>query len=237
MDTLKRKIEMHCHTSETSPCGSIPAAEAVREYARIGYGAIVVTDHFNRYVLEGFPGSPREKVDRYLLGYDRACEEGAKAGLAVLLGAESCLAGGPEDFLLYGIGRDFLYEYPRLYAMTQAEVYRACREYGALLFQAHPCRPGLSPRDPSLLDGVEAYNGNVRHQNHNAQAAAFARRHRLLLSSGSDFHEYEDLGRGGLLLPCPVSSNAELRAALRNGGYALIEDGQPAGETPPARPQ
>ena len=231
------KIEMHCHTSETSPCGSVPAAAAVREYARAGYGAVVITDHFNRYVLESFPGSPREKVGRYLRGFETAREAGEREGVAVLLGAESCLAGGPEDFLLYGIGRDFLYEYPRLYDMTQEEVYRACHDYGALLFQAHPCRIPCAPRDPAFLDGVEAYNGNCRHHNHNPNAAAFARRHSLPISSGSDYHEYEDLARGGLLLPDPVSTNAELLAALRSGGYALIRDGEPAdGPSSPTRP-
>ena len=220
------KIEMHFHTSETSPCGSVPAAIAVREYAKAGYTGIVVTDHFNRYVLESFPGSPHEKVDRYLRGYDIAREEGEKSGITVLMGAESCIAGGPEDFLLYGIERDFLYEYPRLYAMTQEEVYKACRDYGALLYQAHPFRSGCRPRDPAFLDGVEIYNGNRRHENHNADAAAFARRHGLLVSSGSDFHEHEDLAQGGLCLPYPVSSSAELPAALQSGGFTLIQEGE-----------
>lgn len=225
------KIEMHFHTSETSPCGSVPAADAVQAYARKGYGAIVITDHFNGDILESFPGSPREKVDRYLRGYEAARQAGDEAGLVILLGVESCLAGGPEDFLLYGINRDFLYEYPRLYAMTQAEVYRACHDYGALLYQAHPFRSYCRPRDPALLDGVEIYNGNRRHENHNAEAAAFARRHRLRVSSGSDFHEYEDLAQGGLCLPSPLSTNAELLAALKSGGFALIEEGEPVCET------
>ncbi len=217
------KIEMHAHTSETSPCGSVPADTAVREYARVGYGGMVITDHFNDYILESFPGSPREKVDRYLAGYNRAAETGAKVGMTVLLGAESSIAGGPEDFLIYGIGRDFFYEYPRLYAMTQQEVYRTCQDYGALLYQAHPCRSYCRPRDPSCLDGVEVFNGNPRHANNNPQALAFAKKHGLRVSSGSDYHEYEDLARGGLILPAPVTDNAGLLEALKRGDFQLIE--------------
>ena len=57
----RMKIEMHAHTSETSPCGSVPADTAVREYARAGYGGMVITDHFNSSILESFPGSARER--------------------------------------------------------------------------------------------------------------------------------------------------------------------------------
>ena len=219
----RMKIEMHAHTSETSPCGSVPADTAVREYARAGYGGMVITDHFNSSILESFPGSAREKVDRYLAGYDRAAETGAKVGVTVLLGAESCIVGGPEDFLIYGIGRDFLYEYPRLYAMTQQEVYKACQDYGAVLYQAHPCRSYSQPRDPAFLDGVEVFNGNPRHANNNPQALAFAEKHGLRVSSGSDYHEHEDLARGGLILPSPVAGNADLLEALKRGDFQLIQ--------------
>lgn len=221
--TNRMKIEMHAHTSETSPCGSVPADTAVREYARAGYGGMVITDHFNSYVLESFPGSAREKVDRYLAGYDRAAETGAEVGVTVLLGAESCIVGGPEDFLIYGIGRDFLYEYPRLYAMTQQEVYKACQDYGAVLYQAHPCRSYCQPRDPAFLDGAEVFNGNPRHANNNPQALAFAEKHGLRVSSGSDYHEYEDLARGGLILPSPVTGNADLLEALKRGDFQRIQ--------------
>lgn len=219
----RMKIEMHSHTSETSPCGSVPADTAVREYARAGYGGMVITDHFNSSILESFPGSAREKVDRYLAGYDRAAETGAKVGVTVLLGAESCIVGGPEDFLIYGIGRDFLYEYPRLYAMTQQEVYKACQDYGAVLYQAHPCRSYCQPRDPAFLDGVEVFNGNPRHANNNPQALAFAEKHGLRVSSGSDYHEHEDLARGGLILPSPVAGNADLLEALKRGDFQRIQ--------------
>ena len=219
----RMKIEMHAHTSETSPCGSVPADTAVREYARAGYGGMVITDHFNSSILESFPGPAREKVDRYLAGYDRAAETGAKVGVTVLLGAESCIVGGPEDFLIYGIGRDFLYEYPRLYAMTQQEVYKACQDYGAVLYQAHPCRSYCQPRDPAFLDGVEVFNGNPRHANNNPQALAFAEKHGLRVSSGSDYHEHEDLARGGLILPSPVAGNADLLEALKRGDFQLIQ--------------
>ena len=63
------KIELHAHTSEVSPCANVPAAEMVADYARAGYGAVVVTDHFNNYVLESYPGKGTKRaVERYLEG-------------------------------------------------------------------------------------------------------------------------------------------------------------------------
>ena len=217
------KIELHAHTSEVSPCANVPAANVVDEYVKAGYQAVTITDHFNNYVLESFPGNPRERVTRYLEGFRRAQEAGERAGLRIILGMESCIAGGREDFLVYGIDTDFIYANPTFYKYTQEEAYRACHEYGALLFQAHPCRPGLSPRDPKFLDGMEVYNGNPRHENNNPRARAWAEEHRLLFSSGSDYHEYEDIGRGGIILPREVKDSKELAAALKEGIGELIE--------------
>lgn len=217
------KIELHAHTSEVSPCANVPAACMADAYARAGYQAVVVTDHFNDYVIEAFPGSPKDRVTRYLEGFYRAQEAGAKAGLKIILGMESSIAGGREDFLVYGIDTDFIYQNPVFYQYTQEEAYRACHEYGAVLFQAHPCRPGLSPRNPKLLDGMEVYNGNPRHENNNPRARAWAEEHGLIFSSGSDFHEMEDVARGGIILPIEVHDSKELAAALKMGIAELIE--------------
>lgn len=217
------KIEMHAHTSEVSPCARVPAAKVVDAYVKAGYQAVTITDHFNSYVLEAFSGSPRERVTQYLEGFRRAQEAGEKAGLRIILGMESCIAGGREDFLVYGIDTDFIYANPTFYRYTQEEAYRACHEYGALLFQAHPCRPGLSPRTPKFLDGMEVYNGNPRHENNNPSARAWAEEHHLLFSSGSDYHETEDAARGGMIFPGEIHDSKELVAALAKGVGELIE--------------
>lgn len=218
------KIEMHAHTAEVSPCGKVPARAMAHQYVAAQYDAVVVTDHFNEYVLESFPGSPRQRADRYLDGFRFAREEGEKLGLTVILGMESCIQGGREDFLVYGIDFDFFYAHPTFYRYTQAEAFAACCEYGALFFQAHPCRSYCHPRDPKLLHGVEVFNGNPRHQNNNEQAKAWALENGILLhTSGSDFHQPEDCARGGILLNGQVSTSKELAAWLRNKPIALLE--------------
>ena len=37
----------HTHTSETSKCGHLPAAEVVERYVKNGFSGLVVTDHLH----------------------------------------------------------------------------------------------------------------------------------------------------------------------------------------------
>lgn len=218
------KIETHCHTSEVSPCSHIPAADLVRLYAKAGYDALVVTDHFNQNVVERFAGRDGEKnVARYLLGYERALAAGREHGIAVFFGIETCLAGGHEDFLIYGVSPQFLYENPFLYELSQQEAYARVHAYGALFYQAHPYRePRCSPQNPAYLDGVEVFNAHPGHENHNDKALAFAAAHHLAQSAGSDCHEYEHVGRSGIVLPEAVRNGKELADYLRAQPAQLI---------------
>ncbi|MCL2538903.1 MAG: PHP domain-containing protein [Oscillospiraceae bacterium] len=198
------KIEMHAHTAEVSPCADTAAADVVAAHERAGYDAVVITDHFNDYIVNSFSGTPRQKAEQYLFGYRIAREAGERIGIKVFFAAEVCLAGGLEDFLIYGIGEDFIFNNPKMYKYTQRELYNEVSAAGALLFQAHPCRSYCHPCDPGLLHGVEVFNGNTTHphNNNNDKALAFALSHpHLLLSSGSDFHGLADLGHGGVVLP------------------------------------
>ena len=43
-------IELHLHTSESSPCGRVPAKKGMTMYREAGYDGVVVTDHFSRDV-------------------------------------------------------------------------------------------------------------------------------------------------------------------------------------------
>lgn len=218
------KIETHAHTSEVSPCSHIPAQDLVRLYAQAGYDAIVITDHFNQNVVERFAGNDWIKnVDRYLLGYKKALIAGSEYGIRVFFGIETCLVGGDEDFLIYGANPRFLYMNPRLYQLSQREVYARVHACGALLYQAHPYRaPRCTAQNPDWLDGVEVYNAHPGHENHNDQALAFARRYGLRESAGTDCHEYEHVGRSGIILDDSVANEQELAAYLRDYAVQLI---------------
>ena len=69
---------------------------------------------------------------------------------------------------------------------------------------------------------MEGYNGNKRHNSHDADARAFARENGLLMTSGADFHEWEDLARGGMWSPEPVRDEGHWVQLLKSGALTPI---------------
>lgn len=219
------KFETHLHTSEVSPCSIVPAKKTVQEYHRAGYDGIVVTDHLGPYSLDHFTGTAKEKIECFLNGYYLAKEEGERLGFTVLLGAEICLYGKPNEFLLYGLPPDFYLQHPTLYSAVLPELFSIVHEAGGLVVQAHPFREYCTIQDPAFMDGIEVFNGNPRHNSRNELAEGFARRHKLTVqTSGSDYHQLDDLGKGGMVFDRPVSNEKELVAALLSPGCELIKN-------------
>ena len=93
------KLEMHAHTSESSPCAQISAREVVKAYSRTDYDGIVITDHFDNDLLKDFGSTDRQRIERYLLGYDKAYDTGMECGFTVILGIEIRLEPYAEDYL------------------------------------------------------------------------------------------------------------------------------------------
>lgn len=215
------KIELHLHSSEVSPCGKVPAREMVRMYKEAGYQTLVMTDHlFPSLPTLAAGKTPAEKAELWLKGYREAKDEAEKLGLAVLLGCEARLTEyGNEDFLVYGLTEaDVEWMFAMLESVSAiAEMSEEIRSKGLFLVQAHPFRPGLRAQDQSLLDGVEAFNGNPRHNSSNHLARAHALAGGLVMLSGSDAHQVVDVARGGLSIDRPIASNADLLAFLRSG--------------------
>ncbi|MBO5197980.1 MAG: PHP domain-containing protein [Lachnospiraceae bacterium] len=225
------KIEMHAHTSDTSPCAHVSAADMIHAMAEAGYDIVVVTDHFSRYVMSRFTGTPEEKVTRYLQGYREACRAGEKEGIRVFLGAEVNLHRvGKEDYLLYGITEQFLYDHPQMYDYTLKELFEACVKANVLVVQAHPCRSYCAPADANYLHGVELINTNPRHDNGNQKAEIWLKEqeaagHQLITTCGSDYHQLEDIGGGGIRTARPLKDVVELAELLRSGEYELRKEG------------
>lgn len=197
MDTYR--IETHAHTGLVSPCGRLSPAELVTRYREAGYDGLVVTDHF----VSSLPvfGGIRRWIDRvraYFAGYHLAREAAEGTELNVLPGLEVTLDSLPGvDLLVYGADERAVEDTPDLYARRPADFRAWAREAGALVYQAHPFR-GDGPTDLSLLDGIEVFNGNARHDSRNGAAAEFARAHSLLAIGGSDAHQHEDVARSGI---------------------------------------
>ncbi|MBQ9131390.1 MAG: hypothetical protein IJX62_02820 [Clostridia bacterium] len=223
------KWELHAHTAECDPHASVKAAEIVRMYREIGYGGIVITDHYFALSHDWFrgevtEGDHRSFVNRWLRGYRAAREAGEQLGVSVLLGAEVRLDGSNiNDYLVYGLTEDFFYNAPLLHRFSRPEELIAALPAEACVVQAHPFRNGMTVQSPPAgLFGMEVYNGGTD-DFRNGMAKAFASHHGGAPTSGSDFHHSRHLGRGGICTKREISTTGELLEALRGGDYSLIE--------------
>lgn len=217
--------EMHFHTKDTSNCAIVKAKDAVEEYIKAGYDGIVVTDHLSpsTYMKYGRKLlSWKKKVDFFLRGY-KAAVKAANGRIPVLLGMELRYrtSEGDNDYLVYGITEEFLYNTPELLNLNSKKFYEIAQKNGFLVFQAHPFRVGMKITNPKFLDGIEIYNGNPRHNSSNDIAEAWAKKYDLIVTSGSDYHEIDDLARGGIWFKEEIKTNEDLLRNLISGDYKL----------------
>ena len=90
------------------------------------------------------------------------------------------------------------------------------------MIKAHPFRNHMTISVLDYIDGIEVFNGNPRHDSRNDIAMQWANRNRLLKTSGSDFHQIEDLARGALVTNQPIENGAQLIEAIRGSAGLYI---------------
>lgn len=210
------RYETHTHTNETSSCGKVDACDLVQYYKESGYQGVVITDHYYKDFFEKLGDiSWEDKMDAYLKGYRAALEKGGEIGLRVILGMELRFQNSPNDYLVYGFDEEFLLRNEKLYEMTLKEFRELATQNGLLIYQAHPFRNGAMVGKGNYLDGIEVFNGNPRHWSNNIFACLFAREHQLKMLSGSDYHQPQDLARGGIEVERDLRTSEELVEYLK----------------------
>ena len=219
------KIETHLHTNHTSKCGWLDAAALAEGYAKAGYAAVAVTDHYNRDTFEYLnidTTCPGDVITPFLEGFRRMEAECAKRGLRVYKGAELRFDESSNDYLLYNYPNELLADPEEIFHLGIAAFAPLAREAGALLVQAHPSRKKCTPAIACYLDGVEVLNCNPRHESRNDRAEEYAALHGLLRTGGSDCHRTEDIGLGGILAEELPEDAAGLARLIREGRYTVI---------------
>jgi hypothetical protein len=215
--------ETHLHTSISSACGVSLGSEYIKHYRDEGFQGIIVTDHFfrgNTAVNRNLPW--KEWVKRFCQGYEETWNEGRRQGLDVFFGWEETY-DGCDDYLVYGIGKDWLLDHPEARSWTRAEQYRAVREAGGCVVQAHPFRQHSYIRRVILssgcVDAVEAVNGGNAEYSYDALALRYAEKLKLPATAGSDIHEEDQFETGnifGVKLAEKMNSAGDYAAAIRN---------------------
>ena len=193
---MQYKYETHLHTSGSSACGRSEGPEYLEGYKALGYDGIFLTEHFylgNTCIPRDLPW--KEWVNRFCESYYITKEKAAGTGLKVFFGWESTYGTG-EDFLIYGLGPEWLMEHPEITRMTQEEQYELVHGEGGLVVQAHPFRERDYMREirlhPHHCDAWEVANsGNLPYMDRRAYEYAMA--HNMAMTCGSDIHTIRNL--------------------------------------------
>ena len=217
------KYDLHVHTLETSPCGRVKGAEIAKLYKENGYSGIVVTDHYTgRFFRKVRKFRWKSKVDRFLAGYREVKRVGDEIGLNVFLGMELRFKWSLNDYLVYGLDQQFIYRESQLQKMKLSEFREFTSDSNVLIYQAHPYRIGMTRADIEFIDGIEVFNGNPRYNSRNNLAYEFATKNNLKMISGSDFHQLDDLAKGGVIFRKNPDNESELVELLKSNEYVEL---------------
>ena len=217
--------ETHLHTREASACSRTPAVEYIHYMKELGYAGIIVTDHFftgNSAVPKNLPWEQR--VEWYYSGYEHALEAAGNE-ITVLFGVEYNFQG--DEFLLYGVTKDWLLDNPDLESKNRYELYDLVHEAGGIMIQAHPYRErgylSAIHLTPDVCDGIEVYNAaNPDWQN--SLAYEYALEREFLMGAGSDIHYFEQNDMGGMSFPYPIETIDEyVKAFLAGDGTPVYK--------------
>ncbi len=224
--------ETHLHTSQASACARSAGYEMAEAAKAFGYTGIVVTDHNwggNTCIPRSLPWT--EWVDAFAKGYYDAREQGDKIGLDVFWGYEAGYNG--TEFLIFGTTPEWMRSHPELRDATVEEQFHIVHKGGGIVVHAHPYREEYYIPEirlfPKYVDAVEAINATHschKSQAHNdpkfdERAIAYARKHKLPMTAGSDIHSTNLFG-GGMAFREKLRDGKELcDAILGNGDYLL----------------
>ncbi|MHC1579721.1 MAG: PHP domain-containing protein [Candidatus Alkanophagales archaeon] len=191
-----RKYDLHVHTKYSMDAATEPE-RVVRAARRKGLGGVAITDHGT---IKG--GVVAKKL--------------AAEDFIVVVGAEILTERGEVIGL-------FLEEEVR--ARGFHEVISEIRGQGGIVVVPHPFdearRSSLRPSDGDarLLDCVEAFNSRCVRRKYNERAMAFATKHHLPPTAGSDAHFAWEIGNAFVL--AEASDEEELRRRILRGETAI----------------
>ena len=168
------KTELHCHSSEISECARVNVDDIIKKYTEAGYNTLVLANHLNRGTMRfQKTESWQEFVEKYWSAYE-LLKEKANGKINILPGAELRFEENINDYLLFGITKEFLLKYDNMLELNPEKFHKIAKENGVLFIQAHPFRNRMTVVAPWNLDGVEVYNGHKDHDSRNEIAYAWA---------------------------------------------------------------
>ena len=190
---MRYLYETHLHTAGVSKCAISAGADYVAPYADKGYTGIMVTDHFFNANTAISRKLPWEKwVNNFYSGFEKTRDAGAKYGLDVFFGWEETFESC-DDYLIYGLDKQWLLEHPEVRKWTRREQYLAVKASGGCVVQAHPFRQryyiSRIVLSAGCSDAVEVMNGGHEDGTFDYLAYCYAKKTGKPMTSGTDIHD------------------------------------------------
>lgn len=210
-------IDMHAHSSGISTCCQIDGKDMVVVAKNAGMDGIVLTNHYtSHYLLD--ENDVDNLAKRYVDEYYYVKKEGEKIGFKVFFGIEVTMSKHNDiHMLVYGVEPSFVIKNPRLYDLTQKELYELVHKHNGILVQAHPFRKGIDVLlDLKYLDGVEANCHPLYDATHINKLNKIAKENKLLLTCGGDFHNDTHRAKCGVYLSDNLKDTFEIVSYLKS---------------------
>ena len=185
-------LEFHCHTNASKDSLTRPA-DLIRAARKKGIDSLIITDH-NSTV--GAVAAQKLDPELVIVGEEIMTTQG------------EILAAFVQEEIPAGL--------------TPHETIRILREQGAFISVSHPYdthrKGGWLETDlleiAPLVDAIEVFNSRCMDPRFNGRAKAFAEKHNIPGTVGSDAHGAFEVGRSVLLLD-PFTGPDEMRKVIR----------------------
>ena len=224
----KYKIELHAHSNPCSGCSRLSVPNLMSALKREKFDAVVLTNHF--FYDHGAYREAHDPIETYMMDYYKCREIGEREGIVVLLGAEYRFLESQNDYLVYGIDKEFLKNTYHRSDLTLESFYKEFHSDDILIIEAHPFRDtsGCFPANPKFLDGVEIMNMHPLKTIGNSVAAKFARDCNIpIVTIGTDLHWDEHAGICATRTKVLPKTEKDLVKLLRSGDYIFEIGGYP----------
>ena len=220
LEQYKFRIELHAHTSPASGCSQISPEMMAKTYKKLGYDAVTVTNHF---IYQ--PNSSKEEyIKAYIRDFEETKEYGDELGIKVYLGAEIRFTENNNDYLIFGVDEEMLFEIYDLLPLGIENFRKNFSMPNSVFIQAHPMRDGIQTVDSNLIDGIEVFNMHPSHNSRVGLASVYAAENNVsVIIAGSDFHHPNRNHEGvasmrSVYLP---KDSFELAKLIKGGDYLL----------------
>lgn len=204
-------IDLHLHTRRHSSCSAIDESKLIDRAVRAGLDGVVITEHHYQW--------SREELDAL---------QAASGHPEFLLLAAFEYSSARGDILIYGLESEQVREFPP--GGDPEAVLARARAMGAACIAAHPTRAAI-PFDERItkmpFDALEVRSVNLA-ADEQRQAEQLARNLGRRMTTSSDAHRLEDVGRYATAFQEPVGCMADLQKSLRHGTFWPYN---PAGKT------